>query len=282
MGRRLRIVLVIAVGLSLALVGAGWWWATSERAPDDRPRVGAERRPAWARRFRVPGPERPPVPITPPASMAPLAELESDDALDTDVLAEIGQGVISGWLVDSRGADVGRGRVRLSCLLPDLDDPETLSRRNSNELAVGDDGFFEFLVDAPADCTVIGRRLDGLLFAYSKPVEVYVEPGELFETDLIVPAARTGGLGVAISEHPDGVLIQRVHDGTPAARAGLESGDVIVEVDGKASADLGLQEFIRQTTGAEGTDVEVVVMRADGFEQSHLIRRQYLDRSLIR
>ena len=282
MGRRLRIVVVIAVGLLLALVGGGWWWATLEAAPDDRPRVGVERRPAWARRFRIPDPAPSPVPITPPASMAPLDGAEGDDDLDTDVLTEIGKAVISGWLVDSRGADVGRGRVRLDCLLPDLDDPETLSRRNTNELGVGDDGFFEFLVDAPADCTVMGRRVDGLLFAYSKPVEVYVEPGELFEADLIVPAARTGGLGVAIGEHPDGVLIQRVHDGTPAARAGLESGDVIVEVDGKASADLDLQEFIRQATGAEGTDVEVVVMRSDGFEQSLLIRRQYLDRSLIR
>ncbi|MDW8107059.1 MAG: PDZ domain-containing protein [Armatimonadota bacterium] len=58
---------------------------------------------------------------------------------------------------------------------------------------------------------------------------------------------QRGFLGVAISDVPaemretlkttQGVLIHSVEEGTPAARAGIEPGDVIVEVDGTAVRD---------------------------------------------
>ena len=57
-----------------------------------------------------------------------------------------------------------------------------------------------------------------------------------------------------------GVLINGVEDGSPAEKAGIDDGDVIVEFDGKAvrSPD-ALRELVRDTD--PGTEVEVVVIR---------------------
>jgi len=57
---------------------------------------------------------------------------------------------------------------------------------------------------------------------------------------------------------------------------------MIVGGDGEGTTDLDLKEVIGRTTGAEGTDVEVVVRRSDGREETHVIERQFLDRSLLR
>ena len=44
---------------------------------------------------------------------------------------------------------------------------------------------------------------------------------------------RRGWIGVGLSSHEDGVMIAAVYRDTPAAEAGLESGDVIVRFDGE-------------------------------------------------
>jgi putative serine protease PepD len=69
-------------------------------------------------------------------------------------------------------------------------------------------------------------------------------------------------LGVSTSEAPprDGALVQAVTPGGPAAEAGLQPGDLIVELDGKAvrsPSNLGQSVLTRKP----GDTVEVVVQR---------------------
>ncbi|MCV4698069.1 PDZ domain-containing protein, partial [Escherichia coli] len=45
--------------------------------------------------------------------------------------------------------------------------------------------------------------------------------------------SRFYGIGISILRHRDGVYVQSVVPGTPAARAGLRYGDRILEVDGQ-------------------------------------------------
>ena len=58
----------------------------------------------------------------------------------------------------------------------------------------------------------------------------------------------------------EGVLIAQVVDGSPAARAGLQEGDVIVAFDGEAIRSMGeIQEQLRKRTA--GSLLEVTVVR---------------------
>src|ERR1041385_857407 len=63
-----------------------------------------------------------------------------------------------------------------------------------------------------------------------------------------------------------GALAASVSDGSPAAKAGIEPGDGIVRVDGKAIADeLSLRETIARV--APGRTIDIVVRR-DGREHT--------------
>ncbi len=70
------------------------------------------------------------------------------------------------------------------------------------------------------------------------------------------------GIGVQIQRHDDGVYIQSVVEGTPAARAGLRFGDRIVEVDGKDARDWSSDEVSKNVRGERGKAVELKIERA--------------------
>src|SRR5713226_5417466 len=69
------------------------------------------------------------------------------------------------------------------------------------------------------------------------------------------------GIGVQILRHDDGVYIQSVVEGTPAARAGLRYGDRIVEVDGKDAREWSSEEVSKNVRGARGEAVRLKVER---------------------
>src|SRR5438132_13578078 len=70
------------------------------------------------------------------------------------------------------------------------------------------------------------------------------------------------GIGVQIQRHDDGVYIQSVVDGTPAARAGLRYGDRILEVDGKDARDWSSDEVSKNVPGDRRKPVQLKVERA--------------------
>jgi serine protease Do len=82
---------------------------------------------------------------------------------------------------------------------------------------------------------------------------------------LAIPAAaaahdaRGGYLGVSLAQAKDGVLVTGVIPGSPAERAGLEVGDRIVGVDGKATAtDKALRDALHEHEAGQRVTVEVM------------------------
>ena len=57
------------------------------------------------------------------------------------------------------------------------------------------------------------------------------------------------------------VTVVSVQEGSPAEKAGLQSGDVVVEADGYQASDMELSEFVQHVHGEEGTSVHLVVQR---------------------
>jgi len=80
---------------------------------------------------------------------------------------------------------------------------------------------------------------------------------------------RFYGLGIQISKRgPDKPLtIISPIDDTPAARAGLQAGDIISRIEGDETMDMTVQDAVRRLKGAKGTHVTITVQRpADGSE----------------
>ena len=139
-------------------------------------------------------------------------------------------------------------------------------------------GAFRFVV-APGRCDLRGERRDGMLTVFGDPVTVFPEAGDHLEIDLALPTGRMGGIGVRFRPDGEGMRVVHLVKDSPAWAAGLEPGDLIVEVNGEATANMQSVEFIQKMTGEEGTEVSFVIgWDADtGWtEEALAVERSYL------
>jgi carboxyl-terminal processing protease len=82
------------------------------------------------------------------------------------------------------------------------------------------------------------------------------------------------GLGVELKQDAEGLRLVGVIRGGPAWDAGLKVGDQITSVGGRSVKGLGLDEAANRLQGAEGTAVDIVVLRSGGEpRQLRIIRR---------
>ncbi len=77
-----------------------------------------------------------------------------------------------------------------------------------------------------------------------------------------------GGLGIEVTMENGLVKVVSPIDDTPAARAGVQPGDLITHIDGEAVSGLTLNEAVDRMRGRVGTDIEITVRRegADPFD----------------
>jgi len=79
----------------------------------------------------------------------------------------------------------------------------------------------------------------------------------------ISTSGRYSGVGLEVSATAGRILVIAPIDGTPAQRAGLESGDEIIEIDDVQVIDDGLDETVDLLRGRAGTPVTIKVRRPD-------------------
>jgi carboxyl-terminal processing protease len=71
------------------------------------------------------------------------------------------------------------------------------------------------------------------------------------------------GIGAYVEVKDGHVVIAAPMDGSPAQRAGLRAGDVILKVDGENVANLPLDEVVKRVMGPEGTSVTLTILSHD-------------------
>jgi len=76
-----------------------------------------------------------------------------------------------------------------------------------------------------------------------------------------------GGLGLEVDMKNGRIVIVAPIEDTPADRAGLHSGDIIVEIDGESVKGLQLPEAIKIMRGRPGTRLSLTVLR-EGSEEA--------------
>ncbi len=93
------------------------------------------------------------------------------------------------------------------------------------------------------------------------PHSSYMPPDEFraFESDT---AGQFGGIGIEVESRSDQLVVLAPIEGSPAERAGVLAGDLIVGVDGKDPGSVPLDRLVRQLRGAPGSHVKVAIRRA--------------------
>jgi len=110
----------------------------------------------------------------------------------------------------------------------------------------------------------IGGMLDAL-----DPYSEYMEEEQATELQ-IRTSGEFGGIGIHIGTQEGQLTVMQVIEGTPAFRQGLLTGDRFIEIEGKTTQGMTVQDAVNTLRGTPGTQVTVAMQR-EGV--SDLIRR---------
>ena len=84
---------------------------------------------------------------------------------------------------------------------------------------------------------------------------------EQFQELRIGTSGEFGGLGIEVGMEDGFVKVVSPIDDTPAARAGMESGDLIIRLDDKPVKGMALNDAVKLMRGKPGSDIVLTVVR---------------------
>lgn len=115
--------------------------------------------------------------------------------------------------------------------------------------------------------------IKGLVDSYNDPYTVFLPPTEAgqFEDDI---SGNFSGVGMEVGLRDGLITIISPLPGTPAEKAGLLSGDVLVKIDDKSTEGLRIDEAVKQIRGEKGTIVKFSIYR-DG-------QAEFIEKSVTR
>ena len=114
-------------------------------------------------------------------------------------------------------------------------------------------------VEGVADKTLLEGAIRGMLAALD-PHSAYLDKTEYQEIQ-VGTTGEFGGLGLEVGMEDGFVKVISPIDDTPAQRAGLQAGDLIVRIDDKPVKGLGLNEAVNLMRGKPGTTINLTIMR---------------------
>ncbi len=111
---------------------------------------------------------------------------------------------------------------------------------------------------------MIDAAIAAMVKALGDKYSSYIEPAKVkeFKDDL---NGKFEGIGAHVEMFDDGLTITAPLKGSPAEKAGILPGDVIIKVDGDSIEDKPIREIVDLIRGPKGTTVTLTVTR-DGIE----------------
>ncbi len=85
-----------------------------------------------------------------------------------------------------------------------------------------------------------------------------------------------GGVGIRIDVVPEGVAVQSVMRNTPAERAGLKAGDIIVAIDGVSAEGIDSKNAVKRLRGPLDSEVLLTVERGEDGTLAITVVRDFI------
>jgi len=114
-------------------------------------------------------------------------------------------------------------------------------------------------VDEESDVDLLRDAIRGMLNGLD-PHSTFLEP-EAFKEIRISTEGKFGGLGIEVTTEDDQIKVVTPIDGTPAADADIEPGDVIIMIDGKPVRGMNLRDAVDSMRGEPGTRIVLTIAR---------------------
>jgi carboxyl-terminal processing protease len=114
-------------------------------------------------------------------------------------------------------------------------------------------------VDKPDDTKLIEAAINGML-AGLDPHSSYMDP-KSFRDMQVQTRGEFGGLGIEVTMEDGLIKVVAPIDDTPAAKAGVQSNDVITMLDDEAVQGMTLNQAVDKMRGPVNTKIKLTIMR---------------------
>ncbi|WP_160122764.1 S41 family peptidase [Rhodovarius lipocyclicus] len=114
-------------------------------------------------------------------------------------------------------------------------------------------------VEPVQDRDLVENAINGMLTGLD-PHSGYLNPRN-FRDMQVQTRGEFGGLGIEVTQENGYIKVISPIDDTPAARAGIRPGDLIVNLNGTSTQGLTLQEAVEQMRGERGSAIRLTIRR---------------------
>ena len=122
----------------------------------------------------------------------------------------------------------------------------------------------EFYIDEIPEEILSLPTIDEITTALGDPYTYYMTAEEYASFQNELNGANVVGIGVAVENTADGLLVTSVAPDSPGAKAGLKAGDLIVAADGVTVQEAGSANALAGlVAGEEGTQVTITLIREE-------------------
>ena len=113
----------------------------------------------------------------------------------------------------------------------------------------------------------------GLVEAAGDPHTAYMDPDETKEFDKSLSGQIGGGIGAEIGLRNNKPTIIKPLENSPAQKAGIKAGGVIVRVNDEASSDWSVEKVVSKIRGEVGTSVKLTLLSGSQTREVSVVRQ---------
>jgi carboxyl-terminal processing protease len=110
------------------------------------------------------------------------------------------------------------------------------------------------------DQHLVYGAIRGMVASLGDPYTMFQTPDER-QAEMTAFSGRFQGIGTYIDAREGRIVILGAIEGSPAARAGVQPGDVVLSVDGQDVGGLTLQQVSARVRGPKGSVVKLLLLR---------------------
>ncbi|MFC2006463.1 S41 family peptidase, partial [Chloroflexota bacterium] len=126
--------------------------------------------------------------------------------------------------------------------------------------------FQDYVDKGKLDANALSQAaIKGIVEELDDPYTSYMN-SETYELSLGGLKGKFDGIGAYVGVKDKQIIIIAPIANSPAARAGIKAGDIIMEVDGSSTSEMSLDEAVLHIRGPKGTSVRLLVLHQGEVE----------------